>query len=188
VSTDAIVLASLVAIAVLSAIAIVLHNGMVRARNKVDEAWSGIDVQLRRRHDLIPSLVETVEAYAAHERQTVQAVLDARARAMSVSAPAASGAAEGVLDQALGRLVAVAEAFPELRAADGFRRLQDELANTEDQLAAARRIYNGNVQAYNTRIQVFPGSLVAGMGDFAPREYFELEAPAALEPARLELS
>jgi LemA protein len=188
VSPGAIVVVSLVVIAVVALVAIVLYNGMVGARNKVDEAWSGIDVQLQRRHDLVPSLVESVEAYAAHERQTVQAVIDARAKALAASGPAAAGAAEGVLDQALGRLLAVAEAFPELRASEGFRQLQEELANTEDQIAAARRIYNGNVQAYNTRIQVFPASLVAQAGSFEPREYFELADPAARKPLELERS
>src|SRR5206468_2382302 len=129
------------------------YNGMVRARNKVDEAWSGIDVQLKRRHDLIPNLVETVKGYAAHERETFQAVTDARARAMGASGPAQAGAAEGMLSQALGRLFAVAEAYPQLRATENFQQLQSELTNTEDQISAARRIYNGNVQSYNTKIQ-----------------------------------
>ena len=168
--------------------AIVVYNGMIGARNRVDEAWSGVDVQLKRRHDLVPNLVESVRAYAEHERQTMQAVLDARARAMAASGPAASGAAEGVLDQALGRLLAVAEAFPQLRAAETFRELQEELANTEDQIAASRRIYNGNVQAYNTKIQVFPNSLVARLGSFAPREYFELDDVRDREPVRVDFS
>ena len=146
-----IVVIILVALLLISA-----YNGMVRARNKVDEAWSGIDVQLKRRHDLIPNLVETVKGYAAHERETFQAVTDARARAMSASGPAQAGAAEGMLSQALGRLFAVAEAYPQLRATENFQQLQAELTNTEDQIAAARRIYNGNVQSYNTKIQVFP--------------------------------
>ncbi|HEX2589713.1 MAG TPA: LemA family protein [Gaiellales bacterium] len=164
------------------------YNGMVRARNKVDEAWSGIDVQLKRRHDLIPNLVETVKGYAAHERETFQAVTDARARAMSASGPAQAGAAEGILSQALGRLFAVAEAYPQLRATENFQQLQAELTNTEDQIAAARRIYNGNVQAYNTKIQVFPNSIIAGMGGFTPREYFEIEDPGDREPVKVDFS
>jgi LemA protein len=164
------------------------YNGMVRARNKVDEAWSGIDVQLKRRHDLIPNLVETVKGYAAHERETFQAVTDARARAMSASGPAQAGAAEGMLSQALGRLFAVAEAYPQLRATENFQQLQAELTNTEDQIAAARRIYNGNVQSYNTRIQVFPNSIIAGMGGFTPREYFEIEDAADREPVKVDFS
>ena len=164
------------------------YNSMVRARNKVDEAWSGIDVQLKRRHDLIPNLVETVKGYAAHERETFQAVTDARARAMSASGPAQAGAAEGILSQALGRLFAVAEAYPQLRATENFQQLQAELTNTEDQIAAARRIYNGNVQAYNTKIQVFPNSIIAGMGGFTPREYFEIEDPGDREPVKVDFS
>jgi LemA protein len=164
------------------------YNGMVRARNKVDEAWSGIDVQLKRRHDLIPNLVETVKGYAAHERETFQAVTDARARAMSASGPAQAGAAEGILSQALGRLFAVAEAYPQLRATENFQQLQAELTNTEDQIAAARRIYNGNVQAYNTKIQVFPNSIIAGMGGFTAREYFEIEDPGDREPVKVDFS
>jgi LemA protein len=164
------------------------YNGMVRARNKVDEAWSGIDVQLKRRHDLIPNLVETVKGYAAHERETFQAVTDARTRAMSASGPAQAGVAEGMLSQALGRLFAVAEAYPQLRATENFQQLQAELTNTEDQIAAARRIYNGNVQSYNTRIQVFPASIIAGMGGFTPREYFEIEDAGDREPVKVDFS
>src|SRR5947209_2023218 len=164
------------------------YNGMVRARNKVDEAWSGIDVQLKRRHDLIPNLVETVKGYAAHERETFQAVTDARARAMSASGPAQAGAAEGMLSQALGRLFAVAEAYPQLRATENFQQLQAELTNTEDQIAAARRIYNGNVQSYNTKIQVFPNSIIAGMGGFTRREFFEIEDPGDREPVKVDFS
>jgi LemA protein len=178
-----IVVIILVALLLISA-----YNGMVRARNKVDEAWSGIDVQLKRRHDLIPNLVETVKGYAAHERETFQAVTDARARAMSASGPAQAGAAEGILSQALGRLFAVAEAYPQLRATENFQQLQAELTNTEDQIAAARRIYNGNVQSYNTKIQVFPNSIIAGMGGFTPREYFEIEDPGDREPVKVDFS
>ena len=178
----------IVVIIVLALVLIGAYNGMVRARNKVDEAWSGIDVQLKRRHDLIPNLVETVKGYAAHERETFQAVTDARARAMSASGPAQAGAAEGFLSQALGRLFAVAEAYPQLRASENFQQLQAELTNTEDQIAAARRIYNGNVQAYNTKIQVFPNSIIAGMSGFTAREYFEIEDPGDREPVKVDFS
>jgi len=164
------------------------YNGMVKARNKVDESWSGIDVQLKRRHDLIPNLVETVKGYAAHERDVLQAVTDARVNAMAAAGPAASGAAEGVLGQALGRLLAVAEAYPQLRATENFQKLQAELANTEDQIAASRRIYNGNVQSYNTRIQVFPNSVIAGMGGFTPREFFEIDDAAERAPVSVDFS
>jgi LemA protein len=164
------------------------YNGMIASRNMVDQAWSGIDVQLKRRHDLIPNLVESVRGYAAHERDVFQAVTEARARAMSASGPAASGTAEGVLGQALGRLFAVAEAYPPLRATENFQQLQAELSNTEDQIAAARRIYNGNVQSYNTKIQVFPNSLIAGVAHFTPREFFEITDAADREPAMVDFS
>ena len=155
-------------IAVVVLFVVLIYNGLVRSRNMVDQGWSGIDVQLKRRHDLIPNLVEAVKGYAAHERETFQAVTDARARAVSASGPVASGAAEGLVGQALGRLFAVAEAYPQLRATENFQQLQAELANLEDQIAAARRIYNGNVQSYNTKIQVFPNMLLAGLWHFEP--------------------
>jgi LemA protein len=158
-----------------------VYNGMVRGRNRVDEAWSGIDVQLKRRHDLIPNLVESVKGYAAHEAGVFEAVTQARANAMSAQGPAQSGAAEGQLSQALGRLFAVAEAYPQLRATENFQQLQAELTNTEDQIAGARRIYNGNVQSYNTRIQTFPGAVFAGTFGFTKREFFEIEAPGDRE-------
>jgi len=178
----------IVVIVLLIVFLISLYNGMVRARNKVDEAWSGIDVQLKRRHDLIPNLVETVKGYAAHERETFQAVTDARTKAMSASGPAQAGAAEGLLSQALGRLFAVAEAYPQLRATENFQQLQAELTNTEDQISASRRIYNGNVQSYNTKIQTFPNSVIAGFGGFTKRDFFEIETPADREPVRVSFS
>src|SRR4051794_27762982 len=167
---------------------VVTNNSFIKSRNRVDEAWSGIDVQLKRRHDLIPSLVESVKGYAAHERDVFQAVTDARAKAISAAGPASSGAAEGALGQALGRLLAVAEAYPQLRATENFQQLQSELSNTEDQIAAARRIYNGNVQSYNTRIQVFPNSVIAGMRQFTPREFFEITDAAEREPVTVDFS
>jgi LemA protein len=165
-------------IVVIALLLILIFNGMVRSRNMVDQGWSGIDVQLRRRHDLIPNLVESVKAYAAHERDVLSAVTEARAGATQASGPAESGPAEARLGNALGRLFAVAEAYPALRASENFQQLQVELANTEDQIAAARRIYNGNVQSYNTRIQTFPGVLMAGPFGFRPREFFEITDPA----------
>jgi LemA protein len=164
---------------------VLAYNGMVKARNKVDEAWSGIDVQLKRRHDLIPNLVETVKGYAAHEKEVFENVSAARSAAISANGPAEAGRAEGALTGALGRLFAVAEAYPQLRAAESFTELQRELANTEDQIAGSRRIYNGNVQAYNTKIQVFPNSLLAGQFGFTRREFFEIEDPADREPVKV---
>jgi LemA protein len=164
------------------------YNGMVKARNKVDESWSGIDVQLKRRHDLIPNLVETVKGYATHEKEVFENVSAARSAAISAQGPAAQAQAETALTGALGRLFAVAEAYPQLRAVESFTQLQQELANTEDQIAASRRIYNGNVQAYNTKIQVFPNSLLAGQFGFTRREFFEIEDPADREPVKVSFS
>ena len=172
-------------IVLVALILVFAYNGMVKARNKVDESWSGIDVQLKRRHDLIPNLVETVKGYAAHEKEVFENVSAARSAAISAQGPAAQAQAETALNGALGRLFAVAEAYPQLRAAESFTQLQQELANTEDQIAASRRIYNGNVQAYNTKIQVFPNSLLAGPFGFTRREFFEIEDPADREPVKV---
>ena len=187
-STGLTVLIVTAGIAVVLLFVVLIYNSLVRSRNMVDQGWSGIDVQLKRRHDLIPNLVEAVKGYAAHERETFQAVTDARARAVSASGPVASGAAEGLVGQALGRLFAVAEAYPQLRATENFQQLQAELANLEDQIAAARRIYNGNVQSYNTKIQVFPNMLLAGLWHFEPREFFEITEPAEREPVEVDFS
>jgi LemA protein len=156
---------------------ILINNSLISTRNRCDEAWSGIDVQLKRRHDLVPNLVETVKGYAAHEQQTLTRVTDARAGAMAAdqAPPPQRGQAESALSAALGGIRAVAEQYPTLRAADNFIRLQAQLAEIEDEIQASRRIYNSNVQIYNTRRQVFPNSLVAARGDFLPREFFEIE-------------
>jgi LemA protein len=174
-----------VIVVLLALFLVVSYNGMVRGRNKVDESWSGIDVQLKRRHDLIPNLVETVKGYATHEREVFQAVTDARTRAMSASTPAA---AEGILGQAIVRLFAVAEAYPDLKASQNFLELQGTLNQLESEIAAARRIYNSNVQSYNTRIQSFPGVTLAGPFGFQKREFFELDNPADREPVAVSFS
>ena len=176
--TALIVVIAVFALAIL--FAVLTYNGMIRARNMVDQGWSGIDVQLKRRHDLIPNLVEAVKGYAAHEQQTLQAVTDARAGAVSASGPVASGAAEGVLGQALGRLLAVAEAYPQLRATENFQQLSRNLSELEDEIQASRRIYNSNVQSYNTDIEQFPGSIIANQGGFTAREYFEIQSVTSL--------
>ena len=157
--------------------AVITNNSFIRARNKVDEAWSGIDVQLKRRHDLVPNLVETVKGYAAHESTTLAAVTQARAAAMQAGTGASRTQAEERLTGALDGIRVVAEQYPELRASQTFQSLMGELSELEDQIQAARRIFNANVNAYNTRIQVFPNSLVAG-GKFTPRELFQLDSPA----------
>ena len=152
---------------------IATRNSMIGARNRVDEAWSGIDVQLKRRHDLVPNLVETVKGYATHERETFENVTSARADAMRAQGPAEAGAAESRLSAVLGDLRAVAENYPDLRATENFQQLTRQLSELEDEIQASRRIYNSNVQTYNTRIQIFPNSLIAG-GSFQPREFFEI--------------
>ena len=151
------------------------YNRLVRLRNQVDASWAQIDVQLKRRHDLIPNLVETVKGYAAHERETLDAVTRARNSAVQAtsSGPAGRAEAENQLTQALGRLFALAEAYPNLKANENFAALQTELATTEDKIAYARQFYNTAVQTYNTAIQTIPGNLIAGPTGFRPREFFQ---------------
>ena len=161
---------------------VLTNNSFIRARNKVDEAWSGIDVQLKRRHDLVPNLVETVRGYAEHESQTLEGVTEARRRAVDADGPEESARAEAKLTSALGSINALAESYPQLQAADNFRRLQAELAEIEDEIQAARRIYNSNVQDYNTKIQIFPNPIVANQGGFEEREFFEIEDASEREP------
>jgi LemA protein len=159
--------------------AIVTYNRLVSLRVSAEEGEAEIDVQLKRRHDLIPNLVETVKGYAAHERGTLEEVTEARGRAVQAQTPAEKGQAEGILTQALGRLFALAENYPDLKANQNFIELQRELSATEDRIAAARRFYNDTVQHYNTKIQTFPPSIIAGAFNFERREFFELEDRAA---------
>jgi len=151
------------------------YNRLVRQRNQVDAAWAQIDVQLKRRYDLIPNLVETVKGYAAHERGTLDAVVQARNTAITVAqqGPAARAQAENALTQTLGRLFALAEAYPNLKANENFLGLQNELANTEDKIAYARQFYNSAVQTYNTSTQSIPTNIVAGFGGFRARDLFQ---------------
>jgi LemA protein len=175
-STATVIFLGVVALLVVWAIA--AYNALVQSRNKVDEAWSGIDVQLKRRHDLVPNLVETVKGYAAHESQTLLGVTEARQRAVDADGPEESERAEAKLTSALGAVNALAESYPQLRAAESFQRLQAELAGIEDEIQASRRIYNSNVQDYNSRIQMFPTLLIAGPLSFTARRFFEIEVPA----------
>ncbi len=168
-----IVLLVLLALIVIALIA--LYNRFVRYRNRVDNAWAQIEVQLKRRWDLIPNLIETVKGYAAHERGTFEAVTEARANAQRAQGPAETAATEGILGAALGRLFAVAEAYPELQADENFRQLQDELAGTENRIAVSRQVYNDSVLTYNNAIQTFPGVVLAGPFGFARREFFETD-------------
>ena len=165
----------LVIVALLVIALITLYNRFVRLRNRVDNAWAQIEVQLKRRWDLIPNLVETVRGYAEHERGTFEAVTEARANAQRAQGPAETAAAEGILGAALGRLFAVAEAYPELQADENFRQLQDELAGTENRIAVSRQVYNDTVLSYNNAIQTFPGVVLAGPFDFEKREFFETD-------------
>src|SRR5688500_2551793 len=165
----------LAAVAVLLVALVLLYNRLVRLRNRVDNAWAQVDVQLRRRYDLIPNLVETVKGYAAHERGTFEAVTEARTRAQAAGTVQEQAGAENMLSQALGRLFAVAEAYPELQADENFRQLQEELAQTENRIAVSRQVYNDTVLTYNNAIQTVPGVVVAGPFGFAKRDFFEAE-------------
>jgi LemA protein len=169
-------------VAVLVIALVLLYNRLVTLRNRVENAWAQVDVQLKRRYDLIPNLVETVKGYAAHERETFEAVTAARSRAQAAQGPAEQGAAEGILGQALGRLFAVAEAYPELQADENFRQLQDELAQTENRIAVSRQVYNDTVLTFNTAIQTVPGVLVAGPFGFSRKDFFEVEDAAREAP------
>jgi LemA protein len=157
------------------------YNKLVRLRNRSQNAWAQVDVQLKRRHDLIPNLVESVKGYAAHERGTFDEVTQARAAAQSAQGPAAQGQAENFLTQALGKLIAVSEAYPQLRATENFQQLQAELANTEDKIQVSRQVYNDTVLSYDNALQTVPTSIVAGMFHFTGREYFEVDDAASRE-------
>ena len=169
----------IIAIVVLLALyAVGIYNGLIKLRNLVQEAWRQIDVELKRRHDLIPNLVETVKGYAAHEKGTLEGVMQARSAAMSGGqGPAAAAQSEGMLSQALGRLFAVAEAYPDLKANVNFLALQQELTSTEDRIASGRRYYNANVRELNTKVESVPSNIVAGMFNIGREEYFEVEGP-----------
>jgi LemA protein len=166
----------LVVVATIAVALIVIYNGLVRLNVQTDNAWADIDVQLKRRHDLIPNVVETVKGYAGHERQTLEAVINARNRAVAVqrAGPAERGQAEGALVGALRGLFALAEAYPQLRAVESFGQLQTTLAQIEDAVQNARRYYNAVVRDLNTRIQQVPSNIVAGMFGFKTREFFEI--------------
>ncbi|MFA6524752.1 MAG: LemA family protein [Patescibacteria group bacterium] len=154
---------------------IATYNGLIRLKNRTDEAWSDIDVQLKRRYDLIPNLVETVKGYATHERELFEKVTQARSNAMQATTPETQAKAENMLAGTLKSLFAVAENYPDLKANQNFAKLQDELSDTENKIQASRRFYNGNVRDFNTKIQVFPTNMVGNMLGFKQREFFEIE-------------
>jgi LemA protein len=181
-----IVLIALVLVAFL--VFVWLYNRFVRLRNRVDNAWAQIEVQLKRRWDLIPNLVETVKGYAAHERGVFEEVTNARTRAQQAQTPAESAQAEGILGQALGRLFAVAEAYPDLKASENFRELQGQLEETENRIAVSRQVYNDTVLTYNNAVQTFPGVVLAGPFGFSIREFFEVEDQAQREAPRVDFA
>ncbi len=166
----------IIALVVLVLWIISVYNGLIRMKNRVDEAWSDIDVQLKRRYDLIPNLVNTVKGYATHEKELFEKVTEARTRAMGAKDPKEQAEAENMLSGTLKSLFAVAENYPDLKANQNFLELQRELSDTENKIQAARRFYNGNVRDFNTKIQVFPNNIIAGVLKFTDREFFEAEA------------
>lgn len=177
----------LIVLGIIVVAVIVIYNSLVRLKNRTDEAWSDIDVQTKRRYDLIPNLIDTVKGYAKHESELFQKVTKARTDAIKAEGPAKQAQAENVLTDALKSVFAVAENYPDLRATENFQKLQDELADTENKIMAARRFYNANVRDLNTKIETFPTNLIAGLLGFTQREFFELdesEADAAKQPVK----
>jgi len=175
----------LIVLAAVVVAVVAIYNSLIRLRLQCDNAWADIDVQLKRRYDLIPNLIETVKGYASHERKTLEDLVNARNRAMSAQGPAAKGEAEGMLTQALKSLFALAEAYPQLRAVESFTQLQGSLNQIEDAVQNARRYYNAVVRDLNTRIAQFPSNLIADFFAFRPREFFELTAAAEREVPRV---
>ena len=155
--------------------AVLMYNGLVRGRNMVKEGWSGIDVQLKRRANLIPNLIETVKGYAAHEKGVMEEVTEMRAKSLSAGSVAEQSQAEGLLGRALGKLFAVAENYPDLKANQNFQELQKQLETTENQIEMARRYYNGTARDYNIKVESFPSSIIAGSFHFSQAQYFEIE-------------
>jgi len=170
-------------IAIIAVLVVILYNGLVKSRQLTENGWSDIDVQLKRRSDLIPRLVSTVKGYAAHERKLFTEVTEKRTLAMAAgNNPVQRGSAESALSAPVSRLLAVAEDYPDLKASDNFLELQNELSETEDKIEMARRFYNGATRELNTKIETFPGSLVAGMFGFRLSDYFNIETSDAVTP------
>jgi LemA protein len=169
------------AVAVLALLLVVLYNRLVRLRNRAENSWAQVDVQLRRRYDLVPNLVESVKGYAAHERKTFEEVTQARTAAVAAKGVEEQAQAENVLTAAIGRLFAVAEAYPELRATENFQQLQEQLTDAEQKIAVARQIYNDAVLSYDNALETVPTNVIAGMFNFEAMAYFEVEEAAARE-------
>jgi LemA protein len=181
------VVLGIVALVLLVAILLVtLYNRLVRLRNRAENAWAQVDVQLRRRYDLIPNLVETVKGYASHERTTFEEVTKARTAAQQAQTVQEQAKAENILTEAIGRLFAVAEQYPELRATENFQQLQGQLEETEGKIAVSRQVYNDAVLTYDTALETVPTNIVGNMFSFEAREYFEVEEPAAREAPRVQ--
>ncbi len=175
-------------IVVLALVVVLIYNSLVVLRNRTDEAWSDIDVQLKRRYDLIPNLVETVKGYAAHEKSVFENVTKARTAAMSAEQsgdPKKIAESENMLSGTLKTLFAVSENYPQLKASDNFIELQRELRDTEDKIQASRRFYNSNVRDLNIKVQVFPSNIIAGSLGFTKRDFFEIEDPKEKEPVKV---
>lgn len=184
-------MAGLIILALLLGLAgwlVALYNGLVKKRNLVREGWSGIEVQLKRRADLIPNLVETVKGYAGHERESLDRVTELRAQSLKAGAPAEKGRVEGMLSSALGNLFAVAENYPDLKASSNFVELQTSLAEIEEQIQFARRYYNGAVRDLNIAVESFPSNLVAGAFGFKQAEFFELADPGDREAPQVKFA
>src|SRR5712675_1377305 len=180
--------ALLIAIVLIIVILIGMYNSLVRLKVQTDNAWADIDVQLKRRYDLIPNLVETVKGYAGHEKGSLEAVINARNRVLSATAPVDKAQAENMLSGALKSLFALSEAYPQLRAVESFTSLQNSLTQIEDTVQNARRYYNAVVRDLNTKIQQFPSNIFANMLGFKPREFFEVSAPAEREAPKVSFS
>ena len=175
----------LIIIGVVAVAAVGIYNGLIIARNRCDNSWAQVDVQLRRRYDLIPNLVETVKGYAKHEREVFEKVTQARTSAINAGTVKDQAQAENMLSGALKTLFAVAENYPDLKANQNFLQLQEELSGTESKIAYARQFYNDMVMKFNQKQQVFPASIIANMFGFKEKEYFEIEEPAAKEPVKV---
>jgi LemA protein len=173
-------------VVVLALVLVAIYNRLVRLRNRAENAWAQVDVQLRRRYDLIPNLVETVKGYASHEQTTFEEVTKARTAAQQAQTVGEQAQAENLLTQAIGRLFAVAEQYPQLRATENFQQLQAQLEETESKIAVSRQVYNDAVLTYDNALETVPTNIVAGMFSFKAREYFEVEEPAAREAPRVQ--
>ena len=181
-----VVIVIVVAVLLVAAFLVVLYNRLVRLRNRSENAWAQVDVQLRRRYDLIPNLLEAVKGYAAHERQTFEEVTKARTAAQQAQTVPEQAQAENMLTQAIGRLFAVAEQYPQLRATENFQQLQAQLEETEGKIAISRQVYNDAVLTYDTALETVPTNIVGGMFNFKERQYFEVEEPAVREAPRVQ--